>query len=190
MCFLNIIPGIRDLIGCFINVIFDIIDGGIILIENIVPQGVYIDESVVIFILCLYVLYFLSRYTHSSRIRNISLVFYCILFLYINSVNFKIEFDKYFDKNYVIIRNRFKSYMYIDSRMSNVSVLEDKLGIDKVFQGSNGQDFLFFKHNVHIKFDNEKVFLNIDNISINTDIRKDKERYYSTVYPTKFYVIF
>lgn len=188
--FFNVVPILKDLISYFIKIIFDIIDGGLMLIENLVPQEFYLDDSTIIFIICLYVIYFLGRKISFTKIKNISIGLYCILFLYMNSLDLKIEYGKYFERNYVIFRNKFKSYMYIDGRINDTSNLEDKLGVDKIVSRNSDEEIKFFGNNIYMEFKQEGVILKINHEDIYFQNYENKDRYYDSIYPKKYYVIF
>lgn len=189
MCF-GIIPVIKDLILYLITFVFDIIDGGIMFIKSITLDGIYLENHIIIFIICVYIIYFMSKKINFNKIKNIPVVLFMVYFIFINMVSLNIEVGKYFDKNYVIIRDGFKNYMYIDKTIKNIDSLETKLGIDKSFQNADEKDFKIGNNKLHIDFDGNYVLVDIDGEEIVFENYSTLNRYYQDIYPKKYYSVF
>ena len=188
--FFGMVPIVNEIILYLINFIFAVIDGGILFIEMITPKGIYLNDYIVIFILCLYAIYFLSKKVSYNKIKNIPILLFGLCFIFLNVFDLKVEFGKYFDKNYVILRNKFRSYMYVDKKIKDTQTLEEKLGVDKVFQDVDEKEIMFSNKRININFNDDKIYVEINRIQIDVLNEEHTARYYSDIYPNKYYVIF
>ena len=188
--FFGMVPIVNEIILYLINFIFAVIDGGILFIEMITPKGIYLNDYIVIFILCLYAIYFLSKKVSYNKIKNIPILLFGLCFIFLNVFDLKVEFGKYFDKNYVILRNKFRSYMYVDKKIKDTQTLEEKLGVDKVFQDVDEKEIMFSNKRININFNDDKIYVEINRRQIDVLNEEHTARYYSDIYPNKYYVIF
>lgn len=188
--FFGMVPIVNEIILYLINFIFAVIDGGILFIKMITPKGIYLNDYIVIFILCLYAIYFLSKKVSYNKIKNIPILLFGLCFIFLNVFDLKVEFGKYFDKNYVILRNKFRSYMYVDKKIKDTQTLEEKLGVDKVFQDVDEKEIMFSNKRININFNDDKIYVEINRIQIDVLNEEHTARYYSDIYPNKYYVIF
>ena len=188
--FFGMVPIVNEIILYLINFIFAVIDGGILFIKIITPKGIYLNDYIIIFILCLYVIYFLSKKVSYNKIKNIPILLFGLCFIFLNVFDLKVEFGKYFDKNYVILRNKFRSYMYVDKKIKDTQTLEEKLGVDKVFQDVDEKEIMFSNKRININFNDDKIYVEINRKQIDVLNEEYTARYYSDVYPNKYYVIF
>ncbi len=188
--FFGMVPIVNEIILYLINFIFAVIDGGILFIKMITPKGIYLNDYIVIFILCLYAIYFLSKKVSYNKIKNIPILLFGLCFIFLNVFDLKVEFGKYFDKNYVILRNKFRSYMYVDKKIKDTQTLEEKLGVDKVFQDVDEKEIMFSNKRININFNDDKIYVEINRKQIDVLNEEYTARYYSDVYPNKYYVIF
>ena len=188
--FFGMVPIVNEIILYLINFIFAVIDGGILFIEMITPKGIYLNDYIVIFILCLYAIYFLSKKVSYNKIKNIPILLFGLCFIFLNVFDLKVEFGKYFDKNYVILRNKFRSYMYVDKKIKETQTLEEKLGVDKVFQDVDEKEIMFSNKRININFNDDKIYVEINRRQIDVLNEEHTARYYSDIYPNKYYVIF
>lgn len=188
--FFGMVPLVNEIILYLINFIFAVIDGGILFIKMITPKGIYLNDYIIIFILCLYVIYFLSKKVSYNKIKNIPILLFSLCFIFLNVFDLKVEFGKYFDKNYVILRNKFRSYMYVDKKIKDTQTLEEKLGVDKVFQDVDEKDLMFSNKKININFNDDKIYVEINKKQIDVLNQEYIARYYSDIYPNKYYVIF
>ena len=188
--FFGMVPIVNEIILYLINFIFAVIDGGILFIKMITPKGIYLNDYIVIFILCLYAIYFLSKKVSYNKIKNIPILLFGLCFIFLNVFDLKVEFGKYFDKNYVILRNKFRSYMYVDKKIKDTQTLEEKLGVDKVFQDVDEKEIMFSNKRININFNDDKIYVEINRRQIDVLNEEHTARYYSDVYPNKYYVIF
>ena len=188
--FFGMVPIVNEIILYLINFIFAVIDGGILFIKMITPKGIYLNDYIVIFILCLYAIYFLSKKVSYNKIKNIPILLFGLCFIFLNVFDLKVEFGKYFDKNYVILRNKFRSYMYVDKKIKDTQTLEEKLGVDKVFQDVDEKEIMFSNKRININFNDDKIYVEINRKQIDVLNQEYTARYYSDVYPNKYYVIF
>ena len=188
--FFGMVPIVNEIILYLINFIFAVIDGGILFIKMITPKGIYLNDYIVIFILCLYAIYFLSKKVSYNKIKNIPILLFGLCFIFLNVFDLKVEFGKYFDKNYVILRNKFRSYMYVDKKIKDTQTLEEKLGVDKVFQDVDEKEIMFSNKRININFNDDKIYVEINRRQIDVLNEEHTARYYSDIYPNKYYVIF
>ena len=188
--FFGMVPIVNEIILYLINFIFAVIDGGILFIKIITPKGIYLNDYIIIFILCLYVIYFLSKKVSYNKIKNIPILLFGLCFIFLNVFDLKVEFGKYFDKNYVILRNKFRSYMYVDKKIKDTQTLEEKLGVDKVFQDVDEKEIMFSNKRININFNDDKIYVEINRRQIDVLNEEHTARYYSDIYPNKYYVIF
>ena len=188
--FFGMVPIVNEIILYLINFIFAVIDGGILFIKIITPKGIYLNDYIVIFILCLYAIYFLSKKVSYNKIKNIPILLFGLCFIFLNVFDLKVEFGKYFDKNYVILRNKFRSYMYVDKKIKDTQTLEEKLGVDKVFQDVDEKEIMFSNKRININFNDDKIYVEINRRQIDVLNEEHTARYYSDIYPNKYYVIF
>lgn len=188
--FFGMVPLVNEIILYLINFIFAVIDGGILFIKMITPKGIYLNDYIIIFILCLYVIYFLSKKVSYNKIKNIPILLFGLCFIFLNVFDLKVEFGKYFDKNYVILRNKFRSYMYVDKKIKETQTLEEKLGVDKVFQDVDEKEIMFSNKRININFNDDKIYVEINRKQIDVLNEEYTARYYSDIYPNKYYVIF
>ena len=188
--FFGMVPIVNEIILYLINFIFAVIDGGILFIKIITPKGIYLNDYIIIFILCLYAIYFLSKKVSYNKIKNIPILLFGLCFIFLNVFDLKVEFGKYFDKNYVILRNKFRSYMYVDKKIKDTQTLEEKLGVDKVFQDVDEKEIMFSNKRININFNDDKIYVEINRKQIDVLNEEYTARYYSDVYPNKYYVIF
>ena len=188
--FFGMVPIVNEIILYLINFIFAVIDGGILFIKMITPKGIYLNDYIVIFILCLYAIYFLSKKVSYNKIKNIPILLFGLCFIFLNVFDLKVEFGKYFDKNYVILRNKFRSYMYVDKKIKDTQTLEEKLGVDKVFQDVDEKEIMFSNKRININFNDDKIYVEINRKQIDVLNEEYTARYYSDIYPNKYYVIF
>lgn len=188
--FFGMVPLVNEIILYLINFIFAVIDGGILFIKMITPKGIYLNDYIIIFILCLYVIYFLSKKVSYNKIKNIPILLFGLCFIFLNVFDLKVEFGKYFDKNYVILRNKFRSYMYVDKKIKDTQTLEEKLGVDKVFQDVDEKEIMFSNKRININFNDDKIYVEINRKQIDVLNEEYTARYYSDIYPNKYYVIF
>ena len=188
--FFGMVPLVNEIILYLINFIFAVIDGGILFIKIITPKGIYLNDYIIIFILCLYVIYFLSKKVSYNKIKNIPILLFGLCFIFLNVFDLKVEFGKYFDKNYVILRNKFRSYMYVDKKIKETQTLEEKLGVDKVFQDVDEKEIMFSNKRININFNDDKIYVEINRKQIDVLNEEYTARYYSDIYPNKYYVIF
>ena len=188
--FFGMVPIVNEIILYLINFIFAVIDGVILFIKMITPKGIYLNDYIVIFILCLYAIYFLSKKVSYNKIKNIPILLFGLCFIFLNVFDLKVEFGKYFDKNYVILRNKFRSYMYVDKKIKDTQTLEEKLGVDKVFQDVDEKEIMFSNKRININFNDDKIYVEINRIQIDVLNEEHTARYYSDIYPNKYYVIF
>lgn len=188
--FFGMVPLVNEIMLYLINFIFDIIDGGILCIKMIIPNGIYLNDYIIIFILCLYVIYFLSKKVSYNKINNIPIFLFGLCFISLNVFDLKVEFGKYFDKNYVILRNKFRSYMYVDKKIKDTQALEEKLGVDNVFQDIDEKELMFSNKKIKINFNDDKIYVEINRKQINVLNEEYTARYYSNIYPNRYYVIF
>ena len=188
--FFGMVPIVNEIILYLINFIFAVIDGGILFIKMITPKGIYLNDYIIIFILCLYVIYFLSKKVSYNKIKNIPILLFGLCFIFLNVFDLKVEFGKYFDKNYVILRNKFRSYMYVDKKIKDTQTLEEKLGVDKVFQDVDEKEIMFSNKRININFNDDKIYVEINRRQIDVLNEEHTARYYSDIYPNKYYVIF
>ena len=188
--FFGMVPIVNEIILYLINFIFAVIDGGILFIKMITPKGIYLNDYIIIFILCLYVIYFLSKKVSYNKIKNIPILLFGLCFIFLNVFDLKVEFGKYFDKNYVILRNKFRSYMYVDKKIKDTQTLEEKLGVDKVFQDVDEKEIMFSNKRININFNDDKIYVEINRKQIDVLNEEYTARYYSDIYPNKYYVIF
>ena len=188
--FFGMVPIVNEIILYLINFIFAVIDGGILFIKMITPKGIYLNDYIVIFILCLYAIYFLSKKVSYNKIKNIPILLFGLCFIFLNVFDLKVEFGKYFDKNYVILRNKFRSYMYVDKKIKDTQTLEEKLGVDKVFQDVDEKEIMFSNKRININFNDDKIYVEINRRQIDVLNEGHTARYYSDIYPNKYYVIF
>lgn len=188
--FFGMVPIVNEIILYLINFIFAVIDGGILFIKMITPKGIYLNDYIVIFILCLYAIYFLSKKVSYNKIKNIPILLFGLCFIFLNVFDLKVEFGKYFDKNYVILRNKFRSYMYVDKKIKDTQTLEEKLGVDKVFQDVDEKEIMFSNKRININFNDDKIYVEINRKQIDVLNEEHTARYYSDIYPNKYYVIF
>lgn len=188
--FFGMVPLVNEIILYLINFIFAVIDGGILFIKIITPKGIYLNDYIIIFILCLYVIYFLSKKVSYNKIKNIPILLFGLCFIFLNVFDLKVEFGKYFDKNYVILRNKFRSYMYVDKKIKDTQTLEEKLGVDKVFQDVDEKEIMFSNKRININFNDDKIYVEINRKQIDVLNEEYTARYYSDIYPNKYYVIF
>ena len=188
--FFGMVPIVNEIILYLINFIFAVIDGGILFIKMITPKGIYLNDYIVIFILCLYAIYFLSKKVSYNKIKNIPILLFGLCFIFLNVFDLKVEFGKYFDKNYVILRNKFRSYMYVDKKIKDTQTLEEKLGVDKVFQDVDEKEIMFSNKRINVNFNDDKIYVEINRKQIDVLNEEYTARYYSDVYPNKYYVIF
>ena len=178
--FFNFVPLLREIIVYLTKLIFDIIDGGIILIKMVTPEGIYLMNSLIIFIILLYVLSF----------NNLVVILLFVYIGFITTVNSSVEIGKYYDKNYAIIRDKSRSYLYLDGNLKDTDKLIDKLGVDKVFINVNDKQNLFLNSMVKVEFKNNNVILHINGKRIEVDNIEDNFKYYSDIYPQKYYFMF
>ena len=188
--FFGMVPIVNEIILYLINFIFAVIDGGILFIKIITPKGIYLNDYIIIFILCLYAIYFLSKKVSYNKIKNIPILLFGLCFIFLNVFDLKVEFGKYFDKNYVILRNKFRSYMYVDKKIKDTQTLEEKLGVDKVFQDVDEKEIMFSNKRININFNDDKIYVEINRRQIDVLNEEHTARYYSDIYPNKYYVIF
>lgn len=188
--FFGMVPLVNEINLYLINFIFAVIDGGILFIKMITPKGIYLNDYIIIFILCLYVIYFLSKKVSYNKIKNIPILLFGLCFIFLNVFDLKVEFGKYFDKNYVILRNKFRSYMYVDKKIKETQTLEEKLGVDKVFQDVDEKEIMFSNKRININFNDDKIYVEINRKQIDVLNEEYTARYYSDIYPNKYYVIF
>lgn len=188
--FFGMVPIVNEIILYLINFIFAVIDGGILFIKMITPKGIYLNDYIIIFILCLYAIYFLSKKVSYNKIKNIPILLFGLCFIFLNVFDLKVEFGKYFDKNYVILRNKFRSYMYVDKKIKDTQTLEEKLGVDKVFQDVDEKEIMFSNKRININFNDDKIYVEINRRQIDVLNEEHTARYYSDIYPNKYYVIF
>lgn len=188
--FFGMVPLVNEIILYLINFIFAVIDGGILFIKMITPKGIYLNDYIIIFILCLYIIYFLSKKVSYNKIKNIPILLFGLCFIFLNVFDLKVEFGKYFDKNYVILRNKFRSYMYVDKKIKDTQTLEEKLGVDKVFQDVDEKEIMFSNKRININFNDDKIYVEINRKQIDVLNEEYTARYYSDIYPNKYYVIF
>lgn len=188
--FFGMVPLVNEINLYLINFIFAVIDGGILFIKMITPKGIYLNDYIIIFILCLYVIYFLSKKVSYNKIKNIPILLFGLCFIFLNVFDLKVEFGKYFDKNYVILRNKFRSYMYVDKKIKDTQTLEEKLGVDKVFQDVDEKEIMFSNKRININFNDDKIYVEINRKQIDVLNEEYTARYYSDIYPNNYYVIF
>lgn len=188
--FFNFVPLFREFIIHLIKIIFDIIDGGIILIKMVTPDGIYLMNSLIIFIILLYVLYFIKNKILFKAFNNLVLILSFVYVGFITMVNSSVEIGKYYDKNYAIIRDKSRSYLYLDGNLKEPDKLIDKLGVDKVFTNINDKQNLFLNSMVKVEFENNDVILHIDGKKIEVNNIENNFNYYSDIYPRKYYFMF
>ncbi|EIA28012.1 ComEC/Rec2-related protein, partial [Candidatus Arthromitus sp. SFB-co] len=188
--FFNFVPLLREIIVYLTKLIFDIIDGGIILIKMVTPEGIYLMNSLIIFIILLYVLYFMKNKISFKAFNNLVVILLFVYIGFITTVNSSVEIGKYYDKNYAIIRDKSRSYLYLDGNLKDTDKLIDKLGVDKVFTNVNDKQNLFLNSMVKVEFKNNNVILHINGKRIEVDNIEDNFKYYSDIYPQKYYFMF
>ncbi len=164
--------------------------GGIILIKMVTPEGIYLMNSLIIFIILLYVLYFMKNKISFKAFNNLVVILLFVYIGFITTVNSSVEIGKYYDKNYAIIRDKFRSYLYLDGNLKDTDKLIDKLGVDKVFTNVNDKQNLFLNSMVKVEFKNNNVILHINGKRIEVDNIEDNFKYYSDIYPQKYYFMF
>ena len=80
--------------------------------------------------------------------------------------------------------------MYLDGNLKDTDKLIDKLGVDKVFTNVNDKQNLFLNSMVKVEFKNNNVILHINGKRIEVDNIEDNFKYYSDIYPQKYYFMF
>lgn len=186
---INFIPFVSDIILYLIILIFDIIDGGLILVKYIIPDDIYLLNSMIIFIICVYIMFCVRRYITRKMFNNISIVLMC-LYLGVSLISTSIEMGNYFGSNYVIIRNFDRSFLYLSGRIKNTEYLIDKLGVDRVLTDIDRKDVLFNNIKIGIDFEGEDTILNIGRTRISDSIGENKFKYYYDIQPKRYYMVF
>ena len=189
LIFFRVVPFLREGLLVSVKILFAIIDGGERLIKIFVPDGVYINDSVLIFLFCLYLIYFLSNKIEFKKVILLPLIVFCFYTVIATSIH--VEFGKYFDRDYVIFRSGAQSYMYVDRKFNSEEVIKDKLDVEKIFSGNENKEFKLFGKDICVNFGKDgKITLSIDKELIEI-INKDFEnKYYSSIYPRLSYFIF
>ncbi|WP_044035550.1 ComEC/Rec2 family competence protein [Candidatus Arthromitus sp. SFB-rat-Yit] len=188
--FFSFIPLFKEITVYLIKIIFDVIDGGIILIKMFTPESIYLINILIIFIVMLYILYFFRKKISFKTFNKLVLILSFVYIGTITMINSSVEVGKYYDKNYVIIRNKDRSYLYLDGNLKNIDQLIDKLGVDKVFTNINNNQDSSIISGVKVEFINKKVVLYVDKKKIEVNNMEDNFKYYSDIYPQKYYFIF
>lgn len=80
--------------------------------------------------------------------------------------------------------------MYVDKKIKETQTLEEKLGVDKVFQDVDEKEIMFSNKRININFNDDKIYVEINRKQIDVLNEEYTARYYSDIYPNKYYVIF
>lgn len=188
--FANFIPILSEIIRYLIKFVFDIIDGGLLLIKYITPSDIYLVNSMVIFIICVYILFCFRKYLTRKMFNNTSIILVCVYLGFSLIFNTSIEIGDYFGKNYVIIRGFDRSLLYLNGRVSNTSYLSDKLGVDRVITDIDSKEIFVNDIKISIDFKGDDTLLGIGNNKFSERIYEGEFKYYSDMTPKKYYIVF